>query len=146
MRDAIPCDMQVKNVMSQRTETIRPEDTIERAATWMRDLNLGVLPVCHADRLVGVLTDRDIIVRVMARGLDPSKTVVRQAMTPKVFYCFEDQDIEEVARIMAQHFVRRLLVMDESLRFTGIVSMDDVERVLGRAWLRGVFAQRAAGP
>ena len=87
---------------------------------------MGVLPVCNGDRLVGMLTDRDVTIRVVADGRDPKTTTVEQAMTRQVVYCFEDQDIEEAERVMEKHQIRRLPVLDRDKRIVGIVSLGDL--------------------
>jgi CBS domain-containing protein len=93
----------------------------------MRDLDVGPLPVCgDDDRLVGVITDRDITVRATAEGEHPWTTHVREIMTPEVIYCFEDQDVAEAACIMKEKQVRRLIVLNRDKRMVGIVSLGDL--------------------
>ena len=82
--------MTLKDVMTPGVEVIAPEATLQQAAAKMRRLNIGPLPVCDGDQLVGMLTDRDITVRAVAEGCDPTTTTVREAMTPDIAYCFED--------------------------------------------------------
>jgi CBS domain-containing protein len=91
----------------------------------MRSLDVGVLPVCDGDRLVGMLTDRDLTIRAVAEGRDPKITTVEEVMTPEVAYCFEDQDIEEAERVMEKHQIRRLPVLNREKRLVGIVSLGD---------------------
>jgi CBS domain-containing protein len=119
--------MLVKEIMTRRVECVRPDTTIQEAARKMRDLDVGPLPVCgDDDRLAGVLTDRDITVRATADGRDPTRTPVREAMTPDVVYVFEDQDARDAADTMAAHQIRRVLVMNHDKRLVGIVSMADL--------------------
>src|ERR1043165_4139676 len=96
--------MQVKDVMTSGVECISPETTLREAAQKMKELDVGPLPICgDDDRLAGIITDRDIAVRAVADGLDPSTAKVRDIMTPKIIYCFEDQDISDAAHMMEQN-------------------------------------------
>ena len=118
--------MQLKEVMMPAVEVVSPEASIREAAEKMRHLDIGPLPVCDGDRLVGMLTDRDITVRVAAEGRNPATTTVREAMTPEVVYCFEDDSIRDAAQLMEQKQIRRLLVLDGAKRLVGIVSLGDL--------------------
>jgi CBS domain-containing protein len=135
--------MQVNRVMTRRAECTRPEATLQEAALRMSELNVGSLPVCENDRLVGMLTDRDITVRSISKGHDPKTHQVREVMTSDIFFCFEDQDVKEVAEVMREKQVRRLPVLDRSKRLTGIVSLGDLavevndEKLVGKA-LEGI--------
>jgi CBS domain-containing protein len=120
--------MLVKEAMTRRAETIGPDETLQVAARKMRELDIGALPVCEADRLVGVLTDRDIVVRSTAQGAAPNVTTVRTAMTAQVVYCLEGEDIATAADRMAKHAVRRVLVLNDDKRLTGMLSVDDLAR------------------
>ena len=104
--------MQVHELMTPDVEVIRPDDTLQTAAKMMADIDAGILPVGENDRLVGMITDRDITVRAVAEGRDPDKTMVRDAMSDAVRYCFEDEDAEEVARKMGSWQIRRLPVLN----------------------------------
>ena len=117
--------MQVKDVMTRGAECVRPEATLQEAAQKMKSLDVGPLPVCDNDRLAGMLTDRDIVVRAVAEGKDPRTAKVREAMTPEVVYCSEDDDVADVARLMNEKQVRRLPVLDCNRRLVGIVSLCD---------------------
>jgi CBS domain-containing protein len=118
--------MQVRELMTPEVEIIRPDDTLQTAAKMMADIDAGILPVGENDRLVGMITDRDITVRAVAEGRDPDKTMVRDAMSDEVRYCFEDEDSEEVARKMGSWQVRRLPVLNRDKRLVGIVSLGDM--------------------
>jgi len=119
--------MQVKEVMTRGVECVRPSDNIATAAQKMKDLDVGALPICgDDDRLKGMITDRDITVRSVAEGDDPWTARVREVMTPDVLYCFEDQDVEEAARLMEQKQVRRLPVLNRDKRLVGIVALGDL--------------------
>ena len=118
--------MRVSEVMTRGAECVSPEATLQEAARKMRDLDVGPLPVCDNDRLAGMLTDRDITVRAVADGRDPKTTRVREAMSPGITYCFEDDDVKEAARLMREKQVRRLVVLNRDKRLAGIVSLGDL--------------------
>lgn len=118
--------MQLRDVMTRRVEVIRPDATIQEAAQKMKNLDVGPIPVCDGDRLQGMLTDRDITVRAIAEGKDPTQTQVSEVMTPEVIYCFEDQDVADAARIMRERQIRRLMVLNRGKRLVGIVSLADL--------------------
>ncbi len=105
---------------------ISPEATIQEAAQKMKELDVGPLPVCENDRLVGMITDRDIAVRSSAEGEDPFTGHVRDAMTSKINYCYEDDDVNKAAQIMAENQVRRLVVLDRDQHLAGVVSIGDL--------------------
>jgi CBS domain-containing protein len=119
--------MRVNEVMTRGVECVRPGDNIARAAEQMKHLNVGALPVCgDNDRLVGMITDRDITVRATAGGSDPSGTYVRDVMTPNVVYCFEDQGVEEAARMMKELNVGALPVCGDNDRLVGMITDRDI--------------------
>jgi CBS domain-containing protein len=92
----------------------------------MRDLDVGSLPVCDGEKLEGLLTDRDIAVRLVAEGLDPSMTKVNEIMTPGATYCFEDQTLDEAADIMEAQQIRRLPILNRNKRLVGMLSLGDL--------------------
>jgi CBS domain-containing protein len=118
--------MQLKDVMTPGVEVIAPEASIYEAAEKMSHLDIGPLPVCDGERLVGMLTDRDITVRAVAAGHDPRMTHVRDIMTPDVVYGFEDQDVQDAARLMEQYQIRRLPVLNRSKQLVGMVALGDL--------------------
>jgi CBS domain-containing protein/sporulation protein YlmC with PRC-barrel domain len=118
--------VQIKDVMTRNVEVIHPEATLREAAQKMAALDVGPLPVCSGDQLVGMLTDRDITVRATAEGRDPKTTKVHDVMTPEIVYAFEDDDVSEAARIMAEEQVRRLVVLNQSKQLVGIISLGDL--------------------
>src|SRR5215510_1166963 len=103
--------MKVKDVMTRGAECVGPDATLQEAARKMKGLDVGPLPVCDHDRLVGMLTDRDITVRAVAEGKDPRSARVRDAMTEGISYCFEDDDVDDAAKLMREKQVRRLVVL-----------------------------------
>jgi CBS domain-containing protein len=118
--------MQVREVMTRGAECIQPEATLQDAARRMRELNVGALPICDNDRLAGMVTDRDITIRATAEGRDPRTATVREVMTAETIYCFEDQDVREVAQLMEQKQIRRLPILSRDKRMVGIVSLGDL--------------------
>lgn len=122
--------MIVKQIMSMAVDPIDPTTTIAAAAEKMRDEDVGCLLVGDDDRLFGVVTDRDIVVRALANGRNANRDPVTTVMSSKVLYCYESQSVDKAARIMAEHGVRRLPVLDPEKRLTGVVSLSDVH---GRA-------------
>jgi CBS domain-containing protein len=118
--------MKVREIMTPNAEGIQSRDTVRAAAERMRDLNIGVLPVLEGERVSGIVTDRDIVVRCIASQLNPSHTSVGEIMSKQVQSCQEEADIEEAAEIMENFQLRRLLVRDDSGLVTGIVSLGDI--------------------
>jgi len=117
--------MRVSEVMTRGVQLIEPTQTIQEAARLMAELDAGIMPVREGDRLVGMITDRDITVRAVAQGRGPD-TPVRDIMTDDVKYCYEDDDTEDVARNMADIQVRRLPVLTRDKRLAGIISLGDM--------------------
>jgi CBS domain-containing protein len=120
--------VQVKDVMTREVATVAATASLEAAAAMMSELDVGPLPVRDGEKLVGVITDRDIIVRAIAAGLDPIQARVGDALTPIVVSCFEDQDVRDAERLMEEHQVRRLVVLTRDNRLAGIVSLADLAR------------------
>lgn len=118
--------VRIKDVMSPQAEVISPDATIEEAASRMKMFDIGVLPVCDEEGLVGILTDRDLVLRGMAATRHPKAMLVGEAMTPSVVYCFEDDDVERAAAVMAGQQIRRLPVLDRNRKLVGIVSAGDI--------------------
>jgi CBS domain-containing protein len=118
--------MQLREIMTRDVEVVSPETTVKDAAKKMQQLDVGPLPVCDGERLLGMLTDRDITIRVVAEGADPALKKVRETMTPGMVYCFEDQDVKEAARLMEQHQIRRLPIINRDKRLVGIISLGDL--------------------
>lgn len=112
--------------MTAHARCVGPDNTLVEAAGLMRELDVGALPVCEEDRIAGIVTDRDIAVRAVADGRDPNSTAVSEIMTPGVVYIFADQAVEEAARMMEEHEIRRLPVVNRQKRLVGILSLGDV--------------------
>ena len=118
--------MQLKDIITRDPVVLRPDSTLKEAAQRMREIDSGVMPVGEDDRLLGMLTDRDITVRATAEGKDPNDTPVREVMTPEVVYGFEDDDVEAAAKRMEEHQIRRLIVLNRDKRLVGIVALGDI--------------------
>lgn len=118
--------MQLRDIMTADVEGVHENVSLQEAAQKMRDLNVGLVPIYDGDRLVGMLSDRDITVRATAKGWSPAQTSVREAMTKNVVYCFDDQPAEEAATVMADHQIRRLIVLNHDKRLVGMVSLGDL--------------------
>ena len=103
----------------------------------MKQLDVGSLPVCENERMVGMLTDRDITVRCVSEGFDPRTDLVREVMTPQVVYCFEDQNVTEAAKLMKEKQIHRLAVLNRQKRLTGIVALGDLAVEAGNEQLPG---------
>ena len=119
--------MKVGDVMTPGVETISPDASIQEAATLMAEHDVGALPVM-AERLEGILTDRDIILRVVVDGRDPTQVRVRDVMSSMLFTCGPDDTVEAALRTMREHQIRRLPVLDANGRVIGIVALSDLAR------------------
>ena len=132
--------MKANTAMTRNVQLVAPDQTIRDAAQLMAEIDAGALPVGENDRLVGMITDRDIAIRAVAQGKSPD-TKVRDVMTCEMLYCFDDQDLDEIARNMAKNQVRRLPVINHAKRLVGILSLGDLARkeepaAVGRAMSR----------
>lgn len=118
--------MKVSEVMTRQVRVVGPDRNVREAARLMDQMNVGVLPVCDGERLLGIITDRDITVRATAAGLDPDKVRVREIMSEDVRWCFEDEAVEDVAQMMGDVQIRRIPVVDRGKRLVGIVALGDL--------------------
>jgi CBS domain-containing protein len=117
---------QISEIMSTDVRVVEPQETLRRAAEMMVRLDVGALPVVTDNHLMGMLTDRDIVVRGVAAGLSPDAGCVSDVMTREVLYCTADQDTREVLELMGEKQVRRLPVVDDDRHLVGIVSIGDL--------------------
>lgn len=118
--------MKVSEVMSPKAEWVPPGTTLRDVAQKMRDNDMGSVMVGENDRLTGMVTDRDIAIRAVAEGLDPGKATAGDVMTKAITYCFDDQEIEDAAKVMEQKHIRRLAVLNRDKRLVGFLSLDDL--------------------
>jgi CBS domain-containing protein len=118
--------MKLREIMTSNVEVIHPDDTLQIAAEKMRDRDIGFLPVCDGDRLTGVLTDRDLITRALADGMDSKAMLGRYLVTSPAIYCFEDQSVDEAAKLMHDNQIRRLVILSRDKQMVGVVSLGDL--------------------
>jgi CBS domain-containing protein len=126
--------MKVKDVMHKGVTWAAPGTSIGELAAKMRDEGIGSIPIGENDRLVGMVTDRDIAVKAFADGKDPASFTARDLMSGPILYCRSDEDIEDAVRIMEDHQVRRLPVIDENKRMVGMLSLGDIASSTDRAF------------
>lgn len=124
--------MRVSDVMTSDVKIMSPDETIKQAAMMMSKMDIGLLPVGENDRLVGMISDRDIALRGVAEGMGPDAKI-RDVMTKDVQYCFEDENTEDICMKMAECQVRRLPVLSRDKRLIGIVSLGDMSRLSAEA-------------
>jgi CBS domain-containing protein len=117
--------MQIRDVMTKEIRSAGPSDTIRDVARLMRDLNVGTIPVCDNDKLLGLITDRDIVVRCVAEDMDPDECTVTDHMSADIVTARPDMSTDEAMRLMSEHQIRRLPVM-EGEKMIGIVSLGDL--------------------
>ncbi len=120
--------MRVSELMSKNVETISPEKNIRQASRWMRDHNIGSLPVISDGKLVGMITDRDISCFAVAMGHNPETTLIKNIMSVDVVTCYDDDDITHAAYLMEQRHIRRLAVVDHNSKVIGLLSVTDLAR------------------
>lgn len=120
--------MRVSELMSKKVEWINPTTTLQEAARKMRDLDIGCLPVGENDRLIGMVTDRDIACRGLVDGKDHAGAMVRDVMSSGITYCFDDQPVSDAAHLMEEKQFRRLPVLNRQKRLVGILSMGDISQ------------------
>ncbi|PWB82352.1 MAG: CBS domain-containing protein [Methylocystaceae bacterium] len=133
--------MKIQDIMTRDVCIADPNQTVREAAKKMSEIDIGLLPIAENDRLVGMISDRDIALRCVAEGKGPD-AFVRDVMTRDVKYCYDDQNVEDVASNMAEQQLRRLPVVDHDKKLVGIVSLADIamdrDAALSGAALRGI--------
>ncbi len=112
---------ELKDIMTREVEVISADAMTEDAALQMAKLDVGSIPVYDGKRLIGMLTDRDLVVRVMAPGRETKMTRIKEVMTDAMHYCYEDEDSAQVARLMSERHIRRLPILSRSKQLVGIV-------------------------
>jgi CBS domain-containing protein len=138
--------MKIKEIMTSDFETISSGSSLTAAAQKMQSLNVGILPVEEEGRIVGLVTDRDIVVRGLAEGHDPAATEVRDILTADLVCCQQDDTVEEAVRQMEDHKVRRLIVCDRDGLPVGIVSLGDIASKTGQEQLAGEALEMISEP
>jgi len=122
----VSMNIKVSQVMTRGVEKISSAATLEQAAEQMKTHNVGLLPVVDGDEVIGVVTDRDIVLRAVSERLRPEMTRVREVMTPNVIFCYEDEDIAVASLVMEKNLVHRLIVLNRNKKLAGIVSLSDL--------------------
>lgn len=117
--------MQIKDVMTTDVKTLTPDQSIREAASLMADIDSGALLINDGDRLIGMVTDRDIAIRAVAKGLD-CDTPIREVMSNTIRYCFDDESVQDVAQNMAENEMRRMPVLNREKRLVGVVSLGNI--------------------
>jgi CBS domain-containing protein len=119
--------MKLKQIMAQNVVTIHPTDTLQAAARIMRDRDVGFLPVYEGNELIGVLSDRDLVVRALAEGMNPNTMLSKSLLTTPVISCFEDQSVDDAVQLMHENQIRRLVILDRKTRqLVGVISLGDL--------------------
>jgi CBS domain-containing protein len=124
--------MKVKNAMHKGAEWVAPETSVAHVAKKMKELDVGSIPVGENDKLIGMVTDRDITCRAVANGHDLSKLTARDVMTRGIFYCRDSEELDDALRIMETRKIRRLPVIDENKRMVGMLSIGDISHAASR--------------
>ena len=121
--------MKLREIMTRDVVVLQPDDSLQSGAKKTRERNIGFLPVCDGEELIGVISDRDITIRALADGMDVNIMLGRDMMTSPAIYCFDDQDVSEVAKIMEENQIRRLVVLNrDDKKLVGVVSLGDLAR------------------
>jgi CBS domain-containing protein len=136
----------VRDVMTRGVETVAPDATIAEVARRMRDLDVGSLPVTDGNRLLGIVTDRDLSIRATAAAKDPTSTRVREVMSPELAWIFDDEPADAAARVMRERQIRRLPVLDRTDRLVGVVALADLATDLGDDRLKGATLEEISQP
>jgi CBS domain-containing protein len=137
--------MKIREIMTPDAQCVGPDETLLDAAGLMRQLDVGVLPVCDEGEILGMITDRDIVVRAVAEGRDPNTAPVRDTMTPGSVCVTEDDDVATALRVLEENQIRRVPVKNREGRLVGIVSLGDIA-VDASAALSGEALKRVSQP
>jgi CBS domain-containing protein len=121
--------MKIREIMTGNVECMSPQTDLMQVAHKMKSLDVGFIPICENDRLAGTVTDRDIVIRGLTSGRDINTCTARDVMTKEVFYCFEDDNVKDVAEQMREKEVRRMLILNQDKRLVGVVSIGDISKV-----------------
>ena len=138
--------MELRDIMTRNVEVVNGNASLKEAATKMKKLDVGLIPVCDGDRLKGLLTDRDITIRATADGRDPSKTKVSEVMSTDIAYCLEDQAVDEAVILMEARQIRRLPILNQDKQLVGIVSLADIAVHVGDRDLTGETLEEISEP
>lgn len=145
-RPQLRLGMKIKDIMTRDVAVIGPKATLREAAQLMRDRDVGMLPVLDQLRVVGLLTDRDIVTRAIANGLDTKSVRVREIMTTEIIYSFETEDVSDAVHSMEMKQIRRVLIFNRSKKLVGILSIGDVAVDAGDQNLAGEVLRKVSEP
>ena len=138
--------MKISEIMTSNVEMIDSARSLTEAAREMESLDVGALPVREGTQLIGIITDRDIVIRALAHGRDPASTQVKDIISSEIVYCHEDDSVEDAASLMEDHQIRRLIVCDHDQTPVGIVSLGDLAVKTGKDELSGEALERISEP
>jgi CBS domain-containing protein len=138
--------MKLSEIMSRDVRCLPPDATLHEAAKLMAEGDFGAVPVCEDDHLAGMVTDRDIVVRGVATGAKPDQATLREVMSPRITFCFDDQSVEDAAQLMEERQIRRLPILSRDKRLIGIVSLGDIAVEFRRDALTGEVLERVSEP
>jgi CBS domain-containing protein len=138
--------MNVSEIMTTGFEMIDATSSLTEAAEKMKSLNVGFLPVKEGTRLAGLLTDRDIVIRGLAEGREPGSTQVKDIISSEVVYCYDDDSVEDAARLMEDNQIRRLIAVNRDQTPVGIVTIGDIAVKSGQEQLAGEVLERVSEP
>ena len=138
--------MELRDIMTRNVEVVNGNASLKEAATKMKKLDVGLIPVCDGDRVKGLLNDRDITIRATANGRDPSKTKVNEVMSTDIAYCLEDQAVDEAVILMEARQIRRLPILNQDKQLIGIVSLADIAVHVGDRDLTGETLEEISEP
>jgi CBS domain-containing protein len=139
--------MRIRDVMTLHPQLCTPETSLKDAACMMRDHDTGFIPVCDGDRIAGVLTDRDMVIRSMCQGVDTLQAKVKDCMSTNICWIQQDQDVKDAIAVMEERKIRRMLVMDAQKRLVGVLSLGDLAEAKGiRSLAEEVLTSVSASP
>jgi CBS domain-containing protein len=138
--------MELREIMTCDVEVVSGEASLQEAASKMKSLDVGLIPVCDGDRLQGILTDRDITIRATAAGRDPKQVKGADVMSTDIAYCLEDQEVEEAVQLMEARQIRRLPILSSENRLVGIVSLGDIAVHVGDREMAGETLNEVSRP
>lgn len=138
--------MQLKDVMTKNPKVLPVNATVRDAAKLMKEIDSGIVPVIENNRLAGVVTDRDIVTRLIAEDRSPNDTRVEKVMTDKVYFCYEDQDVKDAAKLMSEKQVRRIPIVNRQHELVGIISMGDLAVDVNKDKLTGQTLEDVSKP
>lgn len=138
--------MQLQEIMTRDVEFVSPDTPLNDVAQKMKEEDTGSIPVCDGDKIRGMITDRDIVIRALAEGKDPSSLKASDVMSKRIFFCMEDDDVRDAASLMERKKIRRLLVLNRQKRVVGLLSLGDLAMHAGRVDLAGKTLKGISGP